>query len=60
MDKFEDKIVLDVEDIQQILQIGKRQAYELCHSNQFGILRVGKRIKISKDVFVAWLNGTLN
>lgn len=47
----------DVADIQEILNIGKRQAYELVNSKQFRVVRVGKRIKISKKSFVNWLDG---
>jgi len=49
---------LDVFDIQTILGIGRRQAYELVNSGQFHVVRIGKRIKISKDVFFKWLNGS--
>jgi predicted DNA-binding transcriptional regulator AlpA len=48
---------LDVSDIQAILGIGRRQAYELVNSGQFHVVRIGKRIKISRDVFFNWLNG---
>lgn len=50
--------VLDVTDIQEILNIGRRQAYELVNSGQFHTVRIGKRIKIPKNVFICWLNGT--
>ncbi|MDG0808448.1 helix-turn-helix domain-containing protein [Cohnella rhizosphaerae] len=49
--------VLDVHHIQEILGIGRRQAYELVNSGQFHVVRAGKRIKIAKDVFVSWLIG---
>ncbi|MBQ6459001.1 MAG: helix-turn-helix domain-containing protein [Exiguobacterium sp.] len=49
--------VLDVEHIQQILGIGRRQAYELVHSGNFHIVRVGRRIKVLKTVFINWLEG---
>jgi excisionase family DNA binding protein len=49
--------VLNVEDIQEILGIGRRQAYDLVASGQFHSVRVGKRIKIFKEVFVQWLSG---
>jgi len=48
---------LDVTDIQQILGIGRRQSYELVNSGQFHIVRIGRRIKVSRDVFFQWLNG---
>jgi excisionase family DNA binding protein len=49
--------VLDVSHVQAILGIGRRQAYELVNSGQFHIVRVGRRIKISKNIFFEWLNG---
>lgn len=49
--------VLDVLHIQKILNIGRRQAYELANSGQFHVVRVGRRIKVSKAVFLEWLKG---
>ncbi|MNP51081.1 Helix-turn-helix domain protein [compost metagenome] len=49
--------VLTAKEIQQILGIGERQTYELLNPGQFHIVRVGKMIKVSKDVFLKWLQG---
>jgi predicted DNA-binding transcriptional regulator AlpA len=49
--------VLNVSDVQKILGIGRRQAYELVSSRQFHTVRIGSRIKIFKNVFVNWLHG---
>jgi predicted DNA-binding transcriptional regulator AlpA len=49
--------VLNVSDVQKILGIGRRQAYELVSSQQFHSVRIGSRIKIFKEVFVSWLHG---
>lgn len=49
--------VLQVIDIQNYLGIGKKQAYELCNSGQFHIVRVGRLIKVSREVFINWLQG---
>jgi len=51
--------VLNVEDIQHILGIGRGQAYQLVNSGQFHVVRFGKRIKIAKEVFLNWLTGTI-
>jgi hypothetical protein len=40
--------VLNVSDIQNILDIGRKQAYELVHSGKFHVVKVGNCIKISK------------
>jgi transposase-like protein len=47
--------VLSVSDIQQILGIGKRQAYDLVNGNHFPVVRLGKRILVSRRVFYRWL-----
>jgi excisionase family DNA binding protein len=52
-----EKKVLDVEDIQNYLGIGRRQAYELVNSGALHSVRIGRRIKVSRDVFLTWLNG---
>ncbi|WP_134686489.1 helix-turn-helix domain-containing protein [Brevibacillus migulae] len=49
--------VLSVADIQTILGIGRRQAYELVNSGSFHVARVGRRIMVSKSVFLKWLKG---
>lgn len=48
---------LDVIDIQKIMGIGRVQAYNLANSKQFHIVKVGSRIKVSRDVFFNWLEG---
>ncbi|MGM0806472.1 MAG: helix-turn-helix domain-containing protein [Bacillota bacterium] len=55
MDEYPE--VLNVNDLQEILGIGRRQAYELIASEQFHTVRIGKRIKILKSVFINWLHG---
>lgn len=48
---------LVVEDIKKILGIGHVQAYKLASSGQFHVVRIGRLIKISRDVFFDWLEG---
>ncbi len=52
--------VLSVADIQAILGIGRRQAYELVNSGSFHVARAGRRIMVSKTVFLQWLKGSAN
>ena len=51
--------VLEPKHIQQILCIGQKQTYELLNSDPrpFHYVRVGRMIKVSKDVFLRWLQG---
>jgi excisionase family DNA binding protein len=57
MEKNDLPPVLEVTDIQRYLNIGKGQAYELANSGQFHVVRVGRLIKVSREVFLNWLNG---
>ncbi|WP_227938418.1 helix-turn-helix domain-containing protein [Alkalihalobacillus deserti] len=50
-------VVLTVSDVKEVLGIGLSQAYDLVNSNQFHVTRVNRRILISKEVFLNWLNG---
>ncbi len=56
------KIVYDVVDIMNILNIGRNKAYNFIKSTYekkapFVVVRVGKDYKIPKDSFMSWLQG---
>lgn len=57
LEKDELPAILDVLHIQKFLGIGKMQAYDLCKSKEFHIVRVGRRIKVDREVFLQWLEG---
>ena len=50
-----EKRAYTVPDIMEILQIGRNNAYELCNSNTFNVIRIGKLIRIPKSSFDRWL-----
>lgn len=52
--------ILNVSDIQTLLGIGRKQAYELVHSGSFHVINIGKRIKVSKNVLINWIEGGSN
>lgn len=52
--------VLSVKDIQTILGIGTSKAYALAKSDAFHTVSIGPLIKISKQSFLQWLNGSYN
>ena len=49
--------IYTVPEIAVILGIGKNQAYDLCKSNQFKIIKIGRTVKVVKQSFDSWLNG---
>jgi hypothetical protein len=52
-------LTLETKHIQQILDIGQRQAYDLMKKPPFHFVTVGKIRKVSKDVFRKWLEEVL-
>lgn len=44
-----------VEDIMQILDIGRNSAYNLVKENHFNVIRIGTAIRISRKSFDEWL-----
>ena len=42
--------------VDEILNIGRRKAYELCNSGECKIVRIGRTIRISKLSFDEWLD----
>ncbi len=51
-----EKRTYTVDEIQDILSIGKNAAYRLANSGQFKTVRVGSAIRISKKSFDEWLD----
>lgn len=54
--------ILEPKHIKEILGIGERQLYEFLNQNPapFHFVRVGRCIKVSKEVFLNWLEGRSN
>jgi excisionase family DNA binding protein len=50
------KITLTVEDMAQILEIGKSKAYELVKTPGFPFLKIGRQIRIPTKAFYTWIN----
>lgn len=47
--------ILEVEDLQQIFNIGKNQAYDLVNSNQIVSFKIGRIHKIPKANVIAYI-----
>jgi excisionase family DNA binding protein len=48
-------IMLNANAIAQTLGISRAGAYELMHSKGFPTLRIGKRMMVSKDQLINWV-----
>ena len=53
-------LVLTVEDLMSVLEIGRNSAYELARSGQLRTIRVGKQIRIPRDAIAAFLSGPVD
>ena len=49
-------LMLNAEDIARTLGLSRAGAYELLHSKGFPTLMVGKRMMVSKENFISWIN----
>ena len=48
-------IMLNAKAVAQTLGISRAGAYELMHSEGFPTLRIGKRMMVSKEHFIQWI-----
>ena len=56
MVRIKEKRTYKVEEIAEMLDIGKSSAYELVKQNLFKTVRIGTTIRISKSSFDEWLD----
>lgn len=55
MDQFPDKPFLKVDELQDLLRIGQRQAYQLVHREDFPSVRFNRTIRIPVNPLIVWL-----
>lgn len=51
--------MLSVMDIKKLFDIGKKQAYELVHTEGFPAVKIGASIKIPKHMLIKWLEDSV-
>ena len=49
-------LALNADDIAQVLGISRAHAYELMRSKGFPTLRIGRRMVVRKEQFIAWMD----
>ena len=50
-----EKMLLNVEEMAQVLGIGRSKAYELVHSAGFPMIRIGRTMRIPKAQLEIWI-----
>ena len=51
-------LIITVEDLMHILQVGRNTACELVRSGEIKSIRVGRQIRITRDALMAFLENT--
>ena len=49
-------ITLGAEEVAEVLGISRANAYVIMHSKGFPKMQIGKRILVTKDNLIAWMN----
>lgn len=49
-------LMLSVTEVAAVLGISRAGAYELAHSDDFPALKIGSRIVVPRDKFLAWID----
>ena len=50
-----DTCMINIRTVAAVLGVNRAGAYELAHSEEFPVLKVGSRIVIPKDKFLLWI-----
>ena len=50
--------MLTVSDVRFLFDIGRRQAYELVHSEGFPTITIGTTLKVPKHLLVKWIDAS--
>lgn len=50
-------LVLNAQQLAGVLNISRANAYKLLHREDFPMLHIGKRMLVSRDKLVKWMDG---
>ena len=50
-------LMMNMTDVAAVLGISRAGAYKLAHSEAFPAFQIGRRIVVSREKFLNWLNG---
>lgn len=53
-------LFLNAEQVSQVLGIAPSSAYELMHEDGFPVLKIGNRMVVPKEKFIAWVTEHTN
>ena len=50
-------LMMNMTDVAAVLSISRAGAYKLAHNSDFPAFQIGRRIVVSREKFLNWLNG---
>lgn len=50
-------LMMNMTDVAAVLGISRAGAYKLAHNSDFPAFQIGRRIVVSREKFLNWLNG---
>ena len=56
LDKTDTRLTLTVEEAAKLLGVSRIKGYELAHSEGFPAMRLGRKLLIPRDRFLAWID----
>lgn len=56
MNETDTRLTLTVEEAAKLLGVSRIKGYELAHSEGFPAMRLGRKLLIPRDRFLAWLD----
>ena len=54
--KVNEQTYLTVREVSDYLGVSQTAVYELTHSQDFPVFRIGSRVRIPKEAFLAWVD----
>ena len=49
-------LMMNIADVATVLGISRARAYKLAHDSHFPAFQIGRRIVVSRENFLGWLN----
>lgn len=56
MSKANEQTYMTVREVSDYLGVSQTAVYELIHSQDFPVFRIGSRVRIPKEAFLAWVD----
>ena len=56
MNETDTRLMLTVEEAAKLLGVSRIKGYELAHSEGFPAMRLGRKLLIPRDRFLAWID----